>query len=206
VQVSDPLPTDAGTSWSIDDGTGAADCSIVLGVLTCDFGEMAASYSLTVHITSLTTKATVADSPVVNTASVTSTNAGSGDSTDQVEVICPRVDLTVRADSATVQAGTTAGFTIKVARKLSGVTYGITVTGSLQKGPSWTLDGGTGASMCSLSGTTLTCSFGDMNQGMSYTAHVSAVAPRTGTLTGKAMATGASSLVHSSAKAGITVV
>jgi uncharacterized repeat protein (TIGR01451 family) len=206
VQVSDTLPTDAGTSWSIDGGTGAGDCGIALGVLSCNFGNMAASSSLSVHISSPTTKVTANDSPVINTASVSSTNAGSADSTDQVEVICPRVALTLRADKATVHTGASTGFTALVARRLQGRTYGIALTGTLPSGLSWAIDGGTGASKCSLSGSSLTCSFGDMDQGMSYSVHVSAVATRTGTMIDKASVTGASPLVYSTGKATITVV
>jgi uncharacterized repeat protein (TIGR01451 family) len=206
VQVSDTLPTDAGTSWSIDGGTGAGDCEISVGVLSCDFGDMAASSSLDVHITSPTTRDTVGDSPVVNTATVTSDNAGSGESTDQVEVICPRVNPSIMPDASNVYVGDTAGFTIKASRKMAGVVHDITLTAHLPKGLTWTLDGGTGQTMCSVSGTTLTCTFPEMNQGTSYTAHVSAVTARAGTLTARAETSGDSPFVRSTSKATITVL
>jgi uncharacterized repeat protein (TIGR01451 family) len=205
VQVSDTLPTDAGTSWTIDGGTGAGDCGISTGVLSCDFGDMAASSSLDVHITSPTTKATVNDSPVVNTATVTSDNGGSGESTDQVEVVCPRVNSSIIPDASAVSVGDTAGFTIKASRKMVGAVHDITLTAYLPKSLTWTLDGGTGQSMCSVSGTTLTCSFPEMNQGISYTAHVSAVTVQDGTLTARAETSGSSPLVRSVSKATITV-
>src|SRR5438093_289036 len=75
VTVSDPLPTDAGLSWSIDSSSFPAGAGIrglsVTGVQTC-----ALPISFTVHITSGTTSATAADSPVDNTANVTTTNDG----------------------------------------------------------------------------------------------------------------------------------
>jgi uncharacterized repeat protein (TIGR01451 family) len=74
VTLTDALPTDAGLSWSVNGGTGAALCSITGGTLSCNFGDMANGSSFTVHISSPTTEATVADSPVQNTASVTATN------------------------------------------------------------------------------------------------------------------------------------
>jgi len=74
VTLTDALPTDAGLSWSVNGGTGAALCSITSGTLSCNFGDMASGSSFTVHLSSLTTTATVADSPVQNTASVTATN------------------------------------------------------------------------------------------------------------------------------------
>ncbi|HEX5901845.1 MAG TPA: DUF11 domain-containing protein [Actinomycetota bacterium] len=74
VTLIDVLPTDAGLSWGIDGGTGAGFCSITNGTLSCNFGNMAANTSLTVHISSPTTPDTVADSPVQNTASISATN------------------------------------------------------------------------------------------------------------------------------------
>jgi len=206
VQVSDTLPTDAGTSWSIDGGTGAADCSIAAGVLSCDFGDMVSPSNLTVHITSPTTKATVNYSPVVNTATVTSDNGGSGESTDQVEVICPRVVPSITRDSATVLLGNPAGFTFTATRKMPGTVHGIILTGYLPKGMVWSLDGGTGQAMCSVAGSTLTCNFGDMSPGTTYTAHVTTVTTKVGTLTAKAETSGPSPLVNATAKATITVV
>ena len=82
VAMSDPLPTDAGTAWAIDGGTGAAMCSIAAGLLGCDFGTMQPGASYTVHLSSPTTAGTVADSPVDNTASVTTTNDGSDEASD----------------------------------------------------------------------------------------------------------------------------
>jgi uncharacterized repeat protein (TIGR01451 family) len=206
VQVSDTLPTDAGTSWSIDGGTGAAFCSINLGQLTCNFGIMTPGSSYDVHITSPTTKDTYNDSPVVNTASVTSTNAGSGESTDQVDIICPRMALFVTADATSAPVGSTVGFTVRVIRQLDGTSYGIVVQNLLPKGPSWTLDGGTGASLCSISGNLMTCNFGDMSKGMSYTAHVSATASHAGSLLDRARVTGDSPLVYKTAQATVSVV
>jgi uncharacterized repeat protein (TIGR01451 family) len=205
VQVSDTLPTDAGTSWSIDGGTGAGDCEISVGVLSCDFGDMAASSSLDVHITSPTTRDTVNDSPVVNTATVTSDNAGSGESTDQVEVICPRVIALVTPDAATVQLGSPAGFTITAKRKMPGTVHDIVLTSYLPKGMVWSLDGGTGQAMCSIASSTMTCNFAEMSPGTTYTAHVSAVTVKAGTLTAKAVTSGLSPLVKTTAKATITV-
>jgi uncharacterized repeat protein (TIGR01451 family) len=205
VQVSDPLPTDAGTSWSIDGGTGAGDCSISLGNLTCDFGDMAAGAFFTVHISSPTTKNTVADSPVVNTAYVTTDDAGTDESTDDVEVICQRVNLSVKVDASTVPVGGTAGYTVKVSRGALGVVHGVSVTALLPKSLTWTLDGGSGQSLCSVSGTTLSCSFGDMDFGSTYTAHVSAVTLSPGTLLNKVKVFGPNPLMTATSKASITV-
>ena len=206
VQVSDTLPTDAGTSWSIDGGTGAGLCSISLGVLSCNFGNMTPGASYTVHITSSTTKNTYFDSPVDNTAVVTTANAGSDQSSDSVEIICPRVVVSVKPDSSTGVVGLPVGFTVRVTRQIKGTSYGIVATSTLPKNLTWTLDGGTGAGMCSLSGYVLTCNFGDMSKGMSYSAHVSATPLRTGKLTDRATVTGTSPLVFDQAQSSITVL
>ncbi len=205
VQVSDTLPTDAGTSWSIDGGSGAGDCSISAGVLSCDFGDMAAFSSLDVHITSPTTLDTAKESPVVNTATVTSDNAGSGESTDQVEVICPRMGLSVKPDASTVPLGEPAGYTMKVTRKLPGTVDDIGLTAVLPKHMAWSVDGGTGQSMCSLDGQTLTCYFDEMDQGMSYSVHVSAVTVRIGMITAKVTTWGPSSYSYASTRVTILV-
>jgi uncharacterized repeat protein (TIGR01451 family) len=206
VQVSDTLPTDPGTSWSIDGGTGAGDCAIAAGILTCDFGDMASPSNLTVHITSPTTMSTVHYSPVVNTATVTSDNGGSGESTDEVEVICPRVTPSITRDAATVLVGNPAGFTFTATRKMAGTVHGIILTGYLPKGMVWTLDGGTAQALCSIAGSTMTCNLGDMSPGSTYTAHVTAVTTKIGTLTAKAQTSGPSPLVNATAKATITVL
>lgn len=205
VQVSDTLPTDTGTSWSIDGGTGAADCGISLGVLTCDFGDMAAFSSLDVHISSPTTVTTAKESPVVNTASVTSDNAGSGDSTDQVEVICPRLGLSVKADSGAVLMGDPAGFNMTVTRKLHGMVDDIWLSATLPRNLVWTVDGGNGQALCTVTGSTLSCYLDEMDEGMSYAVHVSAVTTRIGKLTARATTSGPSSYSYVSAKASITV-
>jgi uncharacterized repeat protein (TIGR01451 family) len=94
VVVTDTLPTNAGLSWSIDGGTGAAQCGIANGVLTCNFGDMAPGASLTVHLTSPTTAETCGE--VINAASASSTNDGNP-STGPVTIIvnCPDLGIDI---------------------------------------------------------------------------------------------------------------
>jgi uncharacterized repeat protein (TIGR01451 family) len=84
VVATDTLPTDAGLSWSIASQTGDA-CSIS-GALTCAIGAMPSDTSYSVRITSPTTSATVADSPVDNTIHVTSDNADPVESSASIDV------------------------------------------------------------------------------------------------------------------------
>lgn len=77
VSLSDVVPPDAGLSWSIASQSSGTPCGPngpISGMLSCNIGTLNAGSSFTVRITSAITSATVADSPVVNTANVTSTN------------------------------------------------------------------------------------------------------------------------------------
>jgi uncharacterized repeat protein (TIGR01451 family) len=169
VHVSDPLPTDAGTSWSIDGGTGAGQCQILAGSLTCDFGTLAKDATRTIHISSPTTKATVADSPVINTAHVTTSNDGSDDDTDQVAVKGPDIVVEKNADNSPISAGDKAGFTITVSNAGDGVARDVTLTDTLPGGIAWT----TQAAGCVITSGVLTCSFGDLEPGASVDVKVS---------------------------------
>src|SRR5438128_2367947 len=175
VSVNDTLPTDPGTSWSINGGTGEAHCSISAGVLSCSFGDMASGASFTVHITSGTTSATPASSPVDNTANVTTSNDGSDSASASIVVLGAAIDIAKVADSHTVSAGDPIGFTITVTNNGAGVAHNVNVNDTLPTDPgtSWSIDGGTGAGSCSISASVLSCSFGDMASGAVLTVHIS---------------------------------
>src|SRR3954454_4612161 len=174
VTVTDPMPTDAGTSWTINGGTAAAQCAITAGTLTCNLGDLASGQVRTVHITSPTTKATVADSPVVNTAHVTTTNDGSDDDTDQVVVLGASIDIEKVADAPSVSAGDAIGFLITVTSNGPGEAKGVTVTDPMpaDAGTSWTINGGTAAAQCAITAGTLTCNLGDLASGQVRTVHI----------------------------------
>ena len=172
VTVSDTLPTDAGLSWSIDGGTGAGSCTIDAGVLTCSFGEMASGASLTVHISSPTTAETCG--LVDNTASVTTSNDGSGEASDSVTVNCAAIAITKVADDETVFAGDTIGFMIKVTNNGEGAAHGVTLTDPLPSngGLAWTIDQQPAGDPCAISTGVLSCSFGDLLAGTAVSIHI----------------------------------
>jgi uncharacterized repeat protein (TIGR01451 family) len=167
VVVTDTLPTNGGLSWSIDGGTGAQDCSITNGVLTCTFPSIAAGASVTVHLSSPTTSATCGT--VVNTASATSSNDGSP-STGPVTITvdCPDVQVVKTADNGTINAGDTAAFTIVVTNNGPGVAKGVTLADTLPAGVTWHED----SPDCSISSGVLSCQFGNLPSGASRTIHV----------------------------------
>jgi len=173
VVLHDTLPTNAGLSWTIDGGTGASDCSISAGVLTCTFGSMASGASKTVHISSPTTAATCGK--VVNSASLTTDNAGSPSTGNvTITVNCPAISVTKVADDTTVDAADQVGFLITVANAGPGTAKDVHLDDPLPANPGldWSIDGGTGQQFCQITQGDLTCDFGNMAGGTSYTVHI----------------------------------
>jgi hypothetical protein len=184
VVLTDPLPTTPGTSWSIDGGTGAGACTIDAGVMTCDFGSMPDGTSQTVHITSPTTRDSVGDT--TNTATVTSSNGGSDESSDTVTVICP-LFVQVTPDAKQVAQGGQMGFAISIVGRAQSDTYDVTLQAKLPGGQ-WSIDPASSAG-CSISGKTLTCDLDEIGLGESRWVHVTAIAQRTGTALLRALCT-----------------
>src|SRR5207247_5178 len=108
VTVTDTLPTNAGTNWSIDSANSDGGCSISSGVLTCNFGTLASGATRHIHITSPTTKDSCGT--VNNTAALTTSNDGSDQASASVTVLCAVIGLTKTADQGTVSAGDPIGF------------------------------------------------------------------------------------------------
>ncbi len=193
VKVSDTLPADAGLDWAIDGGDDAASCSIASGTLTCDFDAMAPGASRNVHISSPTTRATLADSPVDNTAKVTTTNDGKDTSSDKVDILAGSIKIAKDPDKDVVDAGDPIGFTITVTSTGPGTARGAVLTDTLptDAGTSWSVDGGTAAGTCSIDLGVLTCNLGDLPNEAVRTVHLTS---------GTSTATGADSPVHNVAK------
>lgn len=177
VTLVDALPANAGLDWEIDGGTGAAQCAIASGVLTCNFGDMEAGTTKTVHISSTTTQATCG--VVSNSASVDSSNDGSDTVTEvRITVQCPNVTINKDADDDAVNAGSAIGFTITVSNTGPGTAFDVAVSDTLPGGVSWTIDGGTGAAQCTIASGVLSCDFGSMGVA-SKTVHISALTDAT---------------------------
>ena len=172
--LTDPLPQNAGLSWTIDN-TGSGwnhSCSIVGTTLTCGgangvtvpAGTTQNASTYTVHISSPTTSATGGTCPntgvVSNTGTVTTTNGGSGQSTATTCVAKPNIQILKTADAAQVNVGDPIGFTVTVYNTGSGDATGTTLTDPLPQnaGLSWKIDNvGSGWNSCSIVGTTLSC-------------------------------------------------
>ena len=115
VTVTDTLPVGAGLNWSLVDNA-AGKCALAAGKVTCGPLDLAAGATFTFHVTSPTTLATAAISPVKNIALVTTTNDGTAQDEDQVVVPSLVVDKTNNAAVVggvpTASQGSTVGFTL----------------------------------------------------------------------------------------------
>ena len=167
VTLSDDLP--AGITWSEN----SAACSIAGGILSCDFGSVAAGTSRAVTVSGTTSAANCGDVP--NTAIVAATNEVPGataNNTDSatIEVRCPDIKVTKTADNSPISAGDTASFTITVENIGQGTASGVTLSDELPgAGITWTED----SDACSIADGVLSCSFGTILSGASRTVRVS---------------------------------
>lgn len=111
VTLTDTLP--AGITWTEN----SDDCTISAGVLSCDFGDLAAGSSTdTVRVSGTTDSGDCGN--IENTATVASTNELQADqdnnsSTDDVDVSCPDVQIE-KTGNGTINAGDTAIFTLTI--------------------------------------------------------------------------------------------
>jgi uncharacterized repeat protein (TIGR01451 family) len=128
VHVSDTLPTDPGTHWTIQAQDDAGVCSInaAATILTCDKASLAAGAHFNVHIVSPTTVATAGTSPVFNSATVTTTNDGNDEDNDQIDVFSLQLTKTNNApiEPLVLPNNTTAN--LPTADEGSTVTYTLT--------------------------------------------------------------------------------
>jgi uncharacterized repeat protein (TIGR01451 family) len=199
VTVTDVLPTNSGTSWSVSavDLAGVAqssswiatNCAIATGTLTCHMGTVPAhtSSGYTIHLSSPTTAATCGT--VSNSANATAANniSATTPAPAVVDVDCPGLAITKTPDHSSVSAGDTIGYTISVTNSGAGSASNAVVTDSLptNSGTSWSVDAvdlaGVAqssawiAANCSPSGSTLTCHMGTVPGGTTsgYTIHLS---------------------------------
>ena len=176
VDITDTLPTDAGLNWTIGTPT-QGSCSVLAGVLTCNIGQLTPGQDESVVISSPTTAATCATSPVSNTASADSDNDGSDSDSDSIDVLCADLGITKVADADPINAGDTAGFVITVTNNGAGQAQGVDIDDVLPATSGiWVIDtdgpDATTAAGCAIVGDTLHCDQSDLAAGASVTVHV----------------------------------
>ena len=181
VAVTDTLPTTPGTAWAIDTANSSSGWTLTNGVLAYGGSStsLAAGASVHVHVTSPTTQASCGT--VSNTASLTSTNDGTGQSSASVAVNCANVTITKAADASTANAGGQIGFTVTVNNTGAGTAYGVTVKDTLpgDPGTTWSIDTANSSSGWSLSNGVLAYGGSSTNLAAGASAKVHVTSPTT---------------------------
>jgi uncharacterized repeat protein (TIGR01451 family) len=129
VVITDVLPSGGGLHWTIDGaGTTAANCSISLGTLTCNQGDLASGASVHVRVTSPTTAAECG-STINNTGTVTLSNGPGGQNNGDITVSCPVLSINIDKDGpAVAHVGDTIHYTLTVTNGTDEPLHDITVT------------------------------------------------------------------------------
>jgi uncharacterized repeat protein (TIGR01451 family) len=192
VDLSDPLPTGPGITWTIDTDplktNGPLSCSITSGTLHCT-GSLDAGAEQFVHVTSPTEWTGSGETEVNsclggtersgvydNTAHVSASNVTDTPNASAHEaVLCPDLHVTKTAGATAVTAGTPIGFTITASNTGDGDATGALVNDPLPGNVAWAIDaaGTSGPLECGISSGTLTCS-GTLGAGQTETVHVTA--------------------------------
>jgi uncharacterized repeat protein (TIGR01451 family) len=166
--VTDTLPTNAGTSWTVG-GADAGACNVTGGVLTCSFGTIKSTDTTkTVTLSSPTTPATCG--VVSNTAHVTTGNDGIATSTATVTVDCPDVHVS-KAGNGPIVAGDQAVFTIGVGNAGPGTATNVTLNDVLPAGLTWaeTVDSSNACTVSTGTSQTLVCAWSSVTAGTTQT-------------------------------------
>jgi uncharacterized repeat protein (TIGR01451 family) len=168
VTISDTLPAGGALSWT--ESPNLTECSISGGTLSCNFGDLAAGASRSVHITSPTSSANCGT--INNTAQAGSTNDGSPSAQASVIVNCATLAITKVADAGTVSAGDTIGFTITVTNSGTGTARNVTISDTLPAGGALSWTESPDNPSCSIASGVLSCNFGDLASGATRSVHI----------------------------------
>jgi uncharacterized repeat protein (TIGR01451 family) len=171
--VTDTLPTNAGTSWTLG-GADSGACAIDGGVLTCSFGTIKSTDTTkTVTLSSPTTPATCG--LVSNTAHVSTTNDGSASSTATVTVECPDVHVS-KVGNGPIVAGDQAVFTIGAGNSGPGTATNVALHDNLPAGLTWseTLDPSNACTVSTGTSQTLSCNWQSVAGGTTNTVTITA--------------------------------
>jgi uncharacterized repeat protein (TIGR01451 family) len=182
VTLADPLPAGSGINWVISPaylGPGTCGITGAVGsqVLNCALGDMLKGASITVGIVSPTTLASAGH--YTNTGTAQASNNPPVSSTAPVTVLAPGLNILKSADSASVIAGNSIGFTVTATNAGPGVATGVTISDPLPgaSGVSWSISPaytgqGTCAITSSATGQTLNCTVGDMAANATTSVHL----------------------------------
>jgi len=159
-----------GPPLSVDDTT---HCGISLSILTCNFHDMAPSAAFTVHVSAVLSS--IGDcGEIRNAASVVASNESMITSLAITKVLCPNVSVVKTPEYGPVN-NPTRGFAIVVSSTGTGAAKNVKLSDPLASGVKWSITGGNGKSKCKIAKGSLTCSFGTMKAGKSFTVHIKVV-------------------------------
>src|SRR5579884_2397647 len=105
VGLTDPLPSGTASPWAIDSQTTAGQCSISGGNLSCSPVDLASGASFSVHISATTDLANC--TTYQNTATASSTNAGSPSGSATIVCQTPSPTISTTQDPASGAIGST---------------------------------------------------------------------------------------------------
>jgi uncharacterized repeat protein (TIGR01451 family) len=168
VVLTDTLP--AGLAWS----TGTTGCSInsMTRVLTCSAGTISASGAFVAIVTAPTDASKCGS--YSNVASATSSNANAPTSNMVILTVgCAAFRIVQLPDVSRVKPGDPLGFRISLVNFGNGTASGVSLTGALPSGFSWSLAPATAG--CGIDGGgQLGCALGDLAPGAGVALHVAA--------------------------------
>ena len=180
IVVTDTLPT--GFAF-VSSSPGAPTCTQAAGVVTCTIASVpkaGGQVSISIEATAPTTCG-----PFTNTAVSGNLNASvSGNVTGCSGPVPNNPALTIvkSAGSSVVQSGGTVSFSITVTSTGNVDATGVVMTDTLPTipGTTWSISGGNGAGSCSLgAGNVVTCNYGNMSPGASFTVTLATTATTT---------------------------
>ena len=169
VLLSDLLPAGSDLAWSEDPDSAACQINGSVGAQTleCNFGDLAAGASASVHVVSDTTQLDCATFP--NVASVTSTNHPELNPSADTTVECPGLNISKIADNGQIVAGETASYTIVVWNTGPGTAFDASWSDELPHGVNWSVellnpdgDDACASSIDSEGNQAASCQFGDL--------------------------------------------
>lgn len=174
-KISDPLPTGVAGAWTITSQTGpGTPCSITVGTLDCDYGDLASGAEKSVTVTAAT------DYENCTTYDNTATGSASNnpDVTAGATGTCerPALDL-VKNGNGRIGAGQKVRFSLRMVNAGPGVASSAVLEDKLPNGTAgpWQIEEAPEGADCSISADrTLRCEFGDLEAGASVTVRVAA--------------------------------
>jgi uncharacterized repeat protein (TIGR01451 family) len=170
--LADQLPSGA---WTLG-GADKAACSISgSNLLACDFGTVASGASKTITVSRTTVAVDCAGIHNVVTVAASNENTATDQfaNSDDADIVvnCPDVHVLKTADVATISAGDTAAFSIKVSNDGIGIASNVTLHDALPAGVAWAISPSVPG--CAIVGNVLDCSFASLASGASVTIHIS---------------------------------